>query len=148
MASTGNVAKTGSSWLLCAGTIRISKTTLLLHHMEAEPAKSELPFDIEILSEAIDALGLEPIIDLSRRMVDTARSDIERLSKIDSEEVARVLHGMSGAAACCGASRLANLAAAKISAKPLRDDDISELMDAVDATQNWIEKDMIRAGAT
>lgn len=47
------------------------KTALLLHHTEAEPAKSELPFDIEVLSEAIDALGPEPAIDLSRRMVDT-----------------------------------------------------------------------------
>lgn len=115
--------------------------------MEAEHATPELPFDIEVLREAIDALGLEPVVDLSRRMVETARSDIESLAEMDNEEMARVLHGMSGAAACCGASRLANLAAAKMGALPLRDHDIDELMDAVDATQDWIEKDMTRAGA-
>lgn len=103
-------------------------------------AVAESPFDLDALYEAIDAVGPQAVLDLTHAMVEAALEDISRLNEMSENETIRALHAIRGAAACCGALHLSQIAYAKNLCLPLDDADILELMEAVRTTRKWLRE--------
>lgn len=110
--------------------------------MNTIPTISAEPFDLEAISDAVDALGLEPVIELSRRMIDACCKDLDEILGLYDAEAYRVLHALSGAAACCGARELSELAKVKARCLPLEPSDVLEMRRLARDTRHWIENHM------
>ena len=98
--------------------------------------------DMEMVEQGAEALGREEMIKLCRLMASTCLADARRLAVLDAAEKRRTLHSLAGAAASCGAERLA-VEARRLERSPTwSDDDFETLCNVALATQDWINRDL------
>ena len=103
-----------------------------------EPQDVEVRFDAAAVHEAIEAVGAQSVLELGNNMIDAVLADIDKLHLMSDVEARHALHAMRGAAACCGASGLAQLAAAKYRSSGLSLSDIQNLRQAALVTRNLL----------
>ena len=110
-------------------------------HTSARAVEShdvEVRFDAAAVHEAIEAVGEQSVLELGNNMIAAVLADLDKLHLMSDVEARHALHAMRGAAACCGASGLAQLAGAKYCSSGLSLSDIQDLRQAALGTRDLL----------